>query len=67
VGDQQRPVGAAGCAGELVPVDEAHAGFHRIDPEAGPGDVEERQRRHHVAVHPLIGAQHLDAAFEDEG
>ena len=66
VGDQQRAVLAAGGAGELVTVDEAHAGFDGIDAEAGPGDVEERQRRQHVACDPLVGAQQLDGPFEDE-
>ena len=66
VGDQQRTVLTAGGAGELVPVDEAHAGLDRIDAEARPGDVEERQRRQHVAPDPLVGSEQRHRAFEDE-
>ena len=42
VGDEQRPVVACCRGGELVAVDESHAGLDRIDAEAGERDVEER-------------------------
>ena len=45
MGDQHRAGVAGGRGREVVAVDEADAGFDRVDAEAGPGDVEERQRR----------------------
>ena len=51
------PVDAGGGGGEFVAVDELHAGLHGVDAEAGPDEVEERQRREHVDVDPVVGEQ----------
>ena len=59
VGDEQRAVLPAGSAAELVTVDKSHASFYRIDAKAGPGDVEERQRRQHVDGDTIVVAQQL--------
>ena len=66
VGDEQRTVLTAGGAGEVVSVDETNSGLDRIDAEPRPGEVEEGQRRQHVAADPLVGSEQLDRAFEDE-
>ena len=44
--DDERPTLAGGVDGEPLAVDESHAGRERIDAEARPDEVEERQRRH---------------------
>ena len=49
--------GAGRGGGELVAVDQTHAGLDRVDAEAGPHEVEERHRRQHVAAHALVGEQ----------
>ena len=66
VGDEQGTGEAGGRGGELVAVDQADAGLDRVDPECGPGDVEERQRREDVDVDALVGAQTPHRALEDE-
>ncbi len=66
VGHQQRPGFASGCGGELVAVDQAGAGFDRVDTEARPGHVEERHRRTQVAVDVVTGAEVAHRAFEHE-
>ena len=73
VGDQQRAALAGGGGGELVAVDEPHAGLDRIDAEPGVCDVEERHRRkdREADVGGRSGAdaalaQIAHGAFEDE-
>ena len=63
---KHRPGRAGGCHGELVAVDETHGRLDGVDAEPGPGDVEERHRRKHVAAHPTVGEQRAHRAFEDE-
>ena len=63
---EQRATFAGGGCGELVAVDEADAGVDRIDPEARPGDVEERHRREDDQVDVVVLAQVPHGAFEHE-
>ena len=55
LGDQQGPGLTGRLDGEAVPVDQADAGGDRIDPEAGPGQVEERQAGHDLHLDPGVG------------
>ncbi len=40
---------------------------HRVDPERGPRQVEEREGRQHGDVDPLVRAQQVDGALGDQG
>jgi hypothetical protein len=42
-------------------VDDADAEREGVDAEAHPGQVEERQRGHHLDIHPGVEAQQLEA------
>ena len=44
---------AGGLDGEALPVDQPHAGRQRVDAEAGPGQVEERQGRFILDLDPV--------------
>ena len=56
LGDQQRAALAGGLDREALAVDQPHPGRDRIDAEAGPGQVEERQRRHDLDRRPRSSA-----------
>ena len=64
VGDQHRAVSPP-RRGEVVAVDESHPGLDGIDAETSPGHVEERHRRPHAALDPIVGEQ-AHRAFEHE-
>jgi hypothetical protein len=58
--DEQRAHLAGRLHHEPATVDQAHPQLDRVDPEAGPGQVEERQRRQHLDVEVGVGEQLLD-------
>ena len=60
LGHQQGPPLARRLHREPMPVDEADAGRHRVDPQPGPRQVGERQPGHQLDVDPLVGQQQLD-------
>ena len=66
VGDEHRPVIAGRRSGELVAVDQPDRRLDRIDAEAGEGDIEERHRRQHDALDPVVVAQVPYRAFQHE-
>ena len=55
LGHQQRPALAGGVDPEPLAVDHPHAAGDRIDAQAGPGQVEERQGRHHLDLEVVVG------------
>ena len=70
VGNEQWPAFAGGGGGEVVPVDQSHTGFDRVDAEPRPGDVEKRHRGHDVDVDAVVArctlAKVANGALEHE-
>ena len=63
LGHQQRPPLARRLDREPVPVDQPRPRRHRVDAQAGPGQVGERHARHQLDRHPGVGQQQLDRAL----
>ena len=60
----QQRTGRARCLGrEALAVDQAHPGRQRIDAEAGPGEVEEREGGLDPHLHPALAPQQFDRPF----
>ena len=70
VGDEQRAPLTGGRLGEAVAVDEPHPLLERIDAEAHPREVEERQRRQDLDLDPgrgAVGDEEVDGPLQDAG
>ncbi len=66
VGDQHRSGDSCRGGGELVPVDQSHAGLDGVDREPGPHQVEERHGRKQHALDTGIVAKCAHRPFEHE-
>ena len=64
--DEHRAAFASRLDHEPVTVDDAHTALDRIDAEADPREIEERQRRHHRDVDPRIGEEQFHRVLGDE-
>ena len=63
LGHQQRAPLPGRLDLEAVAVDHPGADGDGIDPEPGPGQIEERQRREHDGADAVVGQQELDGAL----
>ena len=67
LGDEQRTTLPRRLDGEAVAVDDPHADGDGVDAEAHPGQVEERQRRQHLDLDPVVGEEQLDGVLGHQG
>ena len=63
--DQQRAALAGRLGGEAAPVDQPGAEGDGVDGEAGPRQVEVRERREHLDLDAVVGDQQLDGPLGD--
>ncbi len=61
--DQQRPGATRSLRREPPAVDQAHPGRNRIDPQRGPRQIAEAERRHDPCLDPSIAAKEFDGLF----
>ena len=64
---QERTALAGRLDGEGGPVDEAHPGGDRVDPEAVPRQVDEGDGKDDIDRHPLVVTEHDDGPLGHEG
>ena len=66
LGNEQRAALAGGIDGEPMTVDHPHAGRDGVDPQPGPGEVEEGQGRHDLGRDAGVVEEQLHRPLGDE-